>query len=273
MAGGHARLERKPRGAPDSSGRGVAEGRGPRERVIHHAVINVCGWRLENALIDDSYACRKGKGQLKAVERAEDFARQTPWCLKLDIKSYFDSIDQGILLEILRRKIKDGRMLALFEALLGSYSTKPGKGIPIGNLTSQYFANLYLDAFDRWAGERTGRKYVRYMDDMLVFGQRDDLRCLKADSARFLADRLRLTIKGGGSLQPVGHGVEFLGYRVFPGFRLLNHRSKIRYLRKSRLLDRLLAEGRCTEAHYQVRMTALTAFIKHADTFRWRGRG
>ena len=243
-----------------------------RERVIHHAVINLCGPRLEAGLIDDSYACRVGKGQLRAVQRAQAFARKHPWVLKLDIRHYFDSIDQRILMGLLERKLKDWRVLGLFEELLASYATEPGKGLPIGNLTSQYFANLYLDAFDRWAGEVRGRSYLRYMDDMLVFGQRDDLRCLKADSASFLADRLRLTIKGGGSLQPVGHGVEFLGYRVFPGFRLLNHRSKVRFLRRSRLLDEQLAEGRCTEAHYQARMTALTAFVRHADTFRWRGR-
>ncbi len=168
-----------------------------RERIIHHAVINVCGWRLENGLIDDSYACRKGKGQLKAVQRGQDFARRYPWCLKLDIKSYFDSIDKGIMMSLLERKIKDRGMLELFDVLMSSYSTQSGKGIPIGNLTSQYFANLYLDAFDRWSSQIAGRGYVRYMDDMLVFGQRDDLRRLKGDAGRFLSDTLQLTDKGG----------------------------------------------------------------------------
>lgn len=243
-----------------------------RERVIHHAVINVCGWWLENGLIDDCYACRAGKGQLKAVERAQQFAVRHPWCLKLDIKSYFDSIDQEILFGILNRRIKDRRMLGLFMALLSSYSTQPGKGIPIGNLTSQYFANLYLDVFDRWAAQRSCRGYVRYMDDMLIFGQHEDLRCLKEDAGTFLHEKLALRIKCGGSLQPVTRGVDFLGYRVFPGYRLLNHRSKQRFVKKNRILDELFSEGMLSEAAYQSRLTSLLAFVNHANAYKWRYR-
>ena len=243
-----------------------------RERVIHHAVINQCGARLEAGLIDDSYACRVGKGQLKAVRRAQDFARRHPWCLKLDIRHYFDSIDQRLLMGLLKRKLKDRRVLALFDELLASYATEPGKGLPIGNLTSQYFANLYLDGFDRWCGERRGRSYLRYMDDMLVFGEKDDLRELKAAAADFLGERLELSVKHGGELQPVSHGVEFLGYRVFPQCLLLNRRSRERFRHRTRELDCKLARGECTEGEYQRQMTALTAFVRHADTYNLRGK-
>ena len=243
-----------------------------RERVIHHAVINVCGERLEAALIDDSYACRRGKGQWKAVERAQEFARRHEWCLKLDIKSYFDSIDQQILLKLLARKIKDAQLLRLIECLLASYATAPGKGLPIGNLTSQYFANLYLAPFDRWASEIPHRGYVRYMDDMLLFGERTELREVLRNAHDFLGEHLQLTIKHGGSIQPVANGVDFLGLRIFPRFRLLNQRSKRRFRLRMRDLDERFARGDCSEAEYQKKATALTAFVKHADTCHFRAR-
>lgn len=243
-----------------------------RERIIHHAVINICGWKLENGLIDDSYACRRNKGQLKAVQRAQLFAKRHPWCLKLDIKSYFDSIVQSTMLSILERKIKDTKVLRLFDELLASYETAPGKGIPIGNLTSQYFANLYLDGFDRWVKTDGSRDYVRYMDDMLVFGEQEDLRILKRDAADYLMENLTLTVKQGGWLQPAVHGVDFLGYRVFPGKLLLNHRSKRRFRRKMQALDEALADGLVAESDYQSRATALMAFVAHADTYHLRGK-
>lgn len=243
-----------------------------RERIIHHAVINVCGEWLEKCLIDDSYACRKGKGQYSAVLRAQEFAQRYPWCLKLDIKTYFDTIDQKLMMQLLEQRIKDPQVLKLFSELLCSYAIAPGKGLPIGNLTSQYFANLYLNIFDRWISEVPNRGYVRYMDDMLVFGFHDDLRDVLRQAHIFLRDRLQLTIKNGGCLQPVSRGVDFLGYRVFPQYLLLNQRSKRRFRKKMRELDEALLNGECTEAEYQARATALTAFVQHANTYRLRGR-
>jgi len=107
------------------------------ERVLHHALMNVCEPVLERAAVFDSYACRKGKGQLAAVRRAESCARQYGWFLKLDVRKYFDSVDHDILQGLLRRKFKDAVVLGLFDQVLASYQTVPGRGLPIGNLTSQ----------------------------------------------------------------------------------------------------------------------------------------
>lgn len=241
-----------------------------RERVIHHAIVNVCGDYLERGLIDDCFACRKGKGQWAAIARAQEFARRHPWCLKLDIKSYFDSIDHGILMDALRRKFKDARLLNLLDALVGSYSTAPGKGLPIGNLTSQYFANLYLDRFDRLASCVKSRDYVRYMDDMLIFGDKEELKSFLREAAVFLQEKLSLRIKNGGSLQPISRGVDFLGCRVFPNHLTLNHRSRVRFRRKYQRLQRRLQEGEIGELRYQECVTALYAFARHADTARMR---
>ena len=241
-----------------------------RERVIHHAVINRCGEWLEKGLIDDSYACRRGKGQHAALRRAQEFARRHEWCLKLDIKSYFDSIDQRLLLMKLNRRIKDTRAMDLFVALLDSYSTAPGKGLPIGNLTSQYFANLYLDAFDRWAGAHASRSYLRYMDDMLVFGDREDLRDLQKDAVAWAQENLLLTIKHGGDLLRVSRGVDFLGFQLRGSHLRLNRRSRHRFLFKLKELRTALADGAITETRYQQRVTALCAFVQQGDTYHLR---
>ena len=141
------------------------------ERVLHHALMNVCEPVLERAAIFDSYAGRKGKGQLAAVRRAESYARHYGWFLKMDIRKYFDSVDQCVLLELLARKSKDAAVQRMFGQILASYETAPGRGLPIGNLTSQHFANFYLDPLDRFVKERLRcRAYVRYMDDFVVWG-------------------------------------------------------------------------------------------------------
>lgn len=237
-----------------------------RERVIHHAIINLCGPWLERPLIENTFACRVGKGQWAAIAKARQLSRKHPWCLKLDIKSYFDSIDQEILFSMLLGKFKDPRLLDLFRELLSTYhSTAPGKGLPIGNLTSQYFANVYLAPFDRLASCRNNHGYVRYMDDILIFGEHQELREFLAIAREFLHDELHLVIKRGGSLQPISRGIDFLGCRLFPHRLLLNRRSRVRFLRKNRLLVRLYDEERISEQELQTRATALYGFASHTD--------
>ena len=241
-----------------------------RERVIHHAVMNVCGARLERCLIDHTYACRRGKGQWKAVEAARRYARLHAWCLKLDIRRYFDSIDHAVLSGLLGRLFKDRRLLGLFRALVASYETAPGKGLPIGNLTSQHFANLYLAPADRLVSACGAVGYVRYMDDMLVFGAREELKRVLRALSGFLEEALKLEIKHGGSLHRTARGVDFLGCRILPGVLRLSARSRRRFFRKSARCDRLFDKGNCSERAYQQRLTALYAFARHADTLGLR---
>ena len=139
-----------------------------RDRVLQHAIINVCERYFEQFQIYDSYACRKGKGVDKCLARAQQYCRLYPWFLKLDVHKYFDTICHSVLLTLLEKRFKDKRLLSLFADIVLSYEVTPGRGIPIGNLTSQYFANHYLawldhELKDRWLVPG----YVRYMDDML----------------------------------------------------------------------------------------------------------
>ena len=123
------------------------------ERIVQHALMNVLDPLFERYQISDSYACRKGKGTQAAVLRAFGFTRRYRYFLKMDLKKYFDSIDHDVLKMMLRRFLKDRRVCGMFEAVIDSYETFPGKGLPIGNLTSQYFANQYLAALDHRAKE------------------------------------------------------------------------------------------------------------------------
>jgi len=124
------------------------------ERILHHAVMRVLERRFEQHFINDTYACRKGKGTEKAILKAFRNTRQSQWFLKLDMKKYFDTIDHEVLKQRLQRIIKDQRMLNILEQIISSYCVQPGKGIPIGNLTSQFFANFYLSFFDHFVKEQ-----------------------------------------------------------------------------------------------------------------------
>ena len=141
------------------------------DRVLHHAVMNICEPVFERYSIFDSYACRPAKGLHKAITRAQEFSRQYQWYLKLDIRSYFGSIDHKILNRLLARRFAERRLRDLFGHVIASYRTEPDSGIPIGNLLSQYFANFYLSHLDHWLKEeRHVPGYLRYMDDFLLFG-------------------------------------------------------------------------------------------------------
>ncbi len=245
-----------------------------RERVLHHAIMNICEPALEKTAIFDSYACRRGKGRLAAVHRAQSYARRQGWFLKMDIRKYFDSIDQEILRKMLGKRYKDNLLLDLLERIIASYHTAPGRGLPIGNLTSQHFANYYLGPLDRFIKEGLRRRgYVRYMDDFVVWGESGlELREICIRVKDFLAAELKLEMKPNLALNQTGRGMEFLGYRIFPGTIRLARRSKVRFARKFRKYERAYLTGCWTERQLQQRMEALTAFTLAAESHGCRRR-
>ncbi len=242
------------------------------ERVMHHAIMNICEPMLERAAIYDSYACRKGKGRLAAIGRALEFLRKNRYYLKMDIRKYFDSIDQTVLSELLERRFKDRAVLTLFRLIIESYETSPDKGLPIGNLTSQHFANYYLGILDRFMKEDIRcRYYVRYMDDFVVWA--DDkikLRKVLDQTETFLKERLKLNLKEMPCLNRTAHGMDFLGFRIFSCGARLNHRSKIRFIRKVRSAEEDYRLGLISELELQRRVTSLLAFVTKAQTLGLR---
>jgi RNA-directed DNA polymerase len=242
------------------------------ERVAHHGILNICEPVLEKAAIFDSYACRRGKGKPAALARAQMFTGRYRYFLKMDIRRYFDSVSHDRLLALLMRKFKDTRVLALFERIVRGYCVAPGRGLPIGSLTSQHFANFYLGVLDRMILEaERSPAYIRYMDDFVVWS--DDRAWLKGLRARiegFLAEKLELRLKDFPLLNHSAQGVGFLGARVFPGVLRLSHRSKIRFLRKLRRLERQHEEGILTALEQQKRAMSLLAAVRQVDSLGFR---
>jgi RNA-directed DNA polymerase len=245
-----------------------------RVRVVHHAIMNVCEPVFERVLIDDTYACRKGKGRNAALVRAIEFARGSGWFLKIDVRRYFDSIPHETLLGRLGRLFKDRPLLNLFERIVATHDLGGRRGLPIGSLTSQHFANLYLSGLDRLVKERLRvRGYVRYMDDALLWGRTaGELRAHLATIQTYLRLELGLELKPTPYINRVEHGVDFLGCRVFPSHLALNRRSRVRFRRKLHGLEAKHAAGVLGEETLQQRATALVAFTRASGVSSWRWR-
>ncbi len=237
------------------------------ERVLHHAIMNVLEPVLERYAIHDSYACRKGKGLHAALERAHGFSRKHPWFLKLDIKKYFDSIDHVILMQLLQKRVMDKALLNLCSQLLATYSVRPGKGMPIGNLFSQHSANFYLGALDHEIKDQWGiHGYLRYMDDFVLFGRsRQEMKQLLQRVKAFLHRRLSLELHGRQILNRCRMGIPFLGYRVFPERVKLANKSKNRYVRKFRKYEERYLSGEWDITTLHRHMMSLIGFTLPAD--------
>lgn len=237
------------------------------QRVVHHAMVRIAGPMLERSLIYHCYACRKGKGQHAAALAAQSFSRKAPFYLKMDIDKFYDSIPHQRLMQILERRFREKQLLALFERLLASYDKKSGRGLPIGNLTSQYLGNLYLDPFDHWITEEQGLgNYVRYMDDMVVWGTRERLKKVKRDAGVFLGDDLRLAVKHDGELNRCSQGVPFVGWVVYPDKLRLGGGAKKRFSRRIRRIEKAYRSGLIDEHELHERGTALYAAVEQGDT-------
>ena len=232
------------------------------ERVLHHAIINITGPVFERLQIYDSYACRKGKGTNAALLRALYFTKQYPYFLKLDMKKYFDSISHSKLTALLATKFKDKALLNLFDKLLASYCVTEGRGLPIGNLTSQYFANFYLGFFDHYAKEKMQVKgYVRYMDDVLLFADTmQEIKDMLHTAKRFLEEELLLTLKEE-TIGKTGSGVPFLGFLLKPQGIYLSQKKKKRLKKRIKQYRYKLERGVWNEEDYALHVTPVFAHV------------
>lgn len=240
------------------------------ERVLHHAIMNVCHPYFDRTLISDTFATRPNKGIYMALDMVGSACKKHRYAAKLDVRKYFDSISHPILKEKLRRLFKDRALLNLFDRIIDSYAVAADNGLPIGNLTSQYFANYYLSAADHHIKERLRVPvYVRYMDDMLLF--RDDMDKLHDDVENVIEimDESSLQLKRPVFL-PSYKGIPFLGYKSYPYKRLLERRSRIRFRRKMKLYADYLNADIWTQQEYAEHVVPLLAFVKQASSYRFR---
>ncbi len=243
-----------------------------RERVLHHALMARLEPVFERYLVDDTFACRPGKGNLAAVLRAQHHARRWRWYLKLDMRAYFASIDHQVLKDLMRRRVKGAGVLALIDRIIDAYHTVPGRGLPIGALTSQHFANLYLAPLDRHLLEelRVGG-LVRYMDDVVAWHRdRASLRRALASCRRFAAGRLGLEIKPGWQLQRSSRGLTLCGFRVYPRSLRLSARRRRRYREARQRWELAYRQGRIDANGLQAGYASALAITAGADAVAFR---
>lgn len=262
-----------------------------RDRVVHHALCRVLDPIWEPRFIYDTYACREDKGTHKALDRCQHFARGYPYVLQCDIHQFFPAIDLTILRDKLARRIRDDEVLWLIDRILDGgagvlapmYSTEwfPGddllaplrpRGLPIGNLTSQTWANVYLDSLDHFVKrELKCPAYLRYCDDFLLFS--DDKATLHGwkDAVQDHLNGLRLALNWRRStVYPTRTGIPFLGFRLFPTHRRLradNVRLASQRLRANRDACRA---GRMSRARFRESLVAWIAHASHGDTYQLR---
>ncbi|MCO6493222.1 MAG: RNA-directed DNA polymerase [Phaeodactylibacter sp.] len=236
------------------------------EQVLHHALMNVCHDYFERAQVYDSYASRVGKGTYACLARAKDFTHRYPWYLKLDVRKFFQSIHHSVLKGQLARLFKEQQLLEIFYQVIDSYEASPDRGLPIGNLTSQYFANHYLCGLDHFIKEQLGFKaYVRYMDDMVLWApEKAVLKEAHVAIADHVENKLRCELKPE-SLNRSKRGLPFLGYRIFPHHVRLLQKSKVRFIRKISKVEAHYQSGEWSEIACQRRVLPLIAFTVHAD--------
>ncbi|MDH7485141.1 MAG: reverse transcriptase/maturase family protein [Anaerolineae bacterium] len=253
-----------------------------RDRVVHHALCQVIEPLFEHSFIEESYANRVGKGTHRALDRCQQFARRHRYVLQCDVRQFFPSIDHAILRELLAHKVADPGIMWLVDRILESgigvlseeyqmvyfpdddlLAIHRPRGLPIGNLTSRFWANCYLNPFDHFVKrELRCPAYLRYVDDFLLFG--DDKREMwawKEATVERLA-RLRLTIhETRAQVRPVGQGIPFLGFVVFPQQRRLKRRKGIAYRRR---LKGLLQDYAAGEISLDRVTASVQGWINHA---------
>ncbi len=258
-----------------------------RDRVVHHAIMNIIEPPIDRCFIFDSYACRLGKGVHAAVNRYQQWSRQYPYVLKMDIERYFPSIDHDVLKARLRHYLKDRYMLALLDKIVDTAPAATGRmdfdyfpgddlltpterttGLPIGNLTSQFFANLYLDNVDHFIKEQLRvRAYLRYVDDLVILGRDKallhEIREIVCD--QLAKNRLRLHPRKA-HIYHTAHGIDLFGYQVFPHKRKLRNDNGHAFHRRLRQLALHYREGSLDWEEIHPRVRSWIGHAIHGET-------
>lgn len=262
-----------------------------RDRVVHHALMNVIGPMLERKFIHDSYANQVGKGTHKALDRFTYFMRRYAYVLPCDIRQYFPSIDHAILKSILSKTLRDESAMGLVKKIITSgegilaeeydmtyfagddlFAAGRPRGLPIGNLTSQFWANVYLNELDQFIKrELKAPAYLRYVDDFVLFSNdKKELHEWRQAVIDFLAG-LRLTLhEGSPQARPVGQGVTFLGFIVFPEHRRLKPPKGYAFRRRWQYFYALRRAGQMTPEKLNIHAVAWANHARYGDTWNLR---
>jgi len=260
-----------------------------RDRIVHHAIVRILEPIFDKTFIYDSCANRKCKGNLFALKRLYCFVRKVSrngelngwfnnnqikgYCLKADIKHYFEEVNHEVLLEIIQRKIKDEKVIWLIERILANWGGGDvlfgRKGMPLGNLTSQFFANVYLNELDYFVKHKLKAKfYIRYVDDFVILhNSKDQLKKWKVDINKFLRDKLKLELHTQKSrIISLSRGIDFVGFRNFWYYKLLRERN----IRKMYLKIESYKQNKVSKEKLLEIFQGWNAYAKWADPFNLR---
>lgn len=242
------------------------------DRVVHHLLYTFLYKLFDKSFIYDSYSCRLDKGTHKGVRRLEQFARKVSqnytadcWALKCDIKKFFASIDHEVLLQLLEKRIKDGDILWLLKQIIYSFHSEQGvnKGMSLGNLTSQVFANIYLNELDQFAKHKLKVKYyIRYADDFLFLSENRELLHEHIDKIKqFLTSKLKLELHPNKIyIRCLDNGIDFLGYIVLPHYILPRTKTRRRIFKKIR--EKVGLEN------FNQSLKSYLGYLGHASSFK-----
>lgn len=242
------------------------------DRIFHHAVMNIAAPVLERAMLPVNFACRPNLGVHRAAALVQLHIRRYHWYGKIDIDSYFSSIDHHSLLEVLLRRFKGNAFEAQLRRLIDCYHAAPGKGLPIGSLTSQYFANYYLDGLDRLLNALPQvRGQVRYMDDIVWWcDEKAQIKQVLQHVQDWLLQQRKLSVKPAFQIQRSQQGIRFCGYRILPGVRLLSVRRKHRYQQRRLYWEAQFLRGDISATQLQTAYAAVHAITEATDSLGWR---
>ncbi len=241
------------------------------DRLLHHAIYRYLQPLFNKTFIFDSFSCRKEKGTHKAFKRTIQITRRVSrnyssscWVLKCDIKKFFDSVDHKVLIDLLRSRIDDKPLIYLLEEIIESFEAKPGKGMPLGNLTSQLFANVYMDPLDKFVKHRLKVKhYIRYADDFLLFSQNpSELLGYFIEINGFLKSELKLSLHPDKIiLRKLNWGIDFVGYVTLPHHALPRKTTVKRIFRS--LAQKISEEPEAVDASLQ----SYLGYLKHVNAY------
>ena len=248
-----------------------------RDRVVHHTIMNVLEPVFERRLINDTYACRVGKGTYKALKKSQFLVRKYNYYLKADIKKYFESVDHHLLKTLMRRIFKDKRLISLLDTIISHQPPyiETGKGLPIGNLTSQHLANVYLGELDLFVKHKLKVKgYIRYMDDFILFSNnKKELNIFLKKIRAFLSESLQLELKEKAvRISPVSEGLPFLACRVFRSLVRLQRVKLVRFRRKVVKMEKRRVKGKMREEDLINSVRSAIAHVSHGDTKNMRSK-
>ena len=245
-----------------------------RDRVLHQALFQKLYPVFDKHFIHDSYSSREGKGTHVGVERLEQVCRKETqnwrapaYALKCDIQKFFDSIDKDILKQLLFEKIDDPDVRLMIEGNLNSFQKNPGKGLPLGNVTSQLFANIYMNEFDQYVKHKLKAKYYfRYCDDFVIVSKdRNWLVEILPQMTHLLKERLLLDVHPHKvHLRKISTGIDFLGYVIRPHMKTVRNSTRRRIVRKVGLARKAVLGGEMSHEEYNAVLESYKGVMSHA---------